>query len=392
MVAEHARLDLRPDEEHRRRRPVIGAARRVLLHPSAELAEHHRGHAPVVALRLEIALERRERLAELPHEVAVRAELPAVGVESAHRRVVDARRHAVADHRADRLQLSREPVAGVGDERLLRDRGADPVARHLRIERGAHEERLLRVPAARVGHPAARVGRPAARAVDAVVRILQRRVQVLPVPAEERRALERDRLLHLALERERGVASDGHRRLGPRRAVAGVVEVAADPARALGVEASGLPDVHRGEVRAVRVRVADALDHLHQPLVVELLERREVRMQPEPADAVERQRRRLRVLRRGAGRADPDLRARAVVLVVAEGDHGVEAVVASAELDHDQDALLGHPGLRREQRVAEHPERAPLDEAGDGRRDRGERAAALEEEPSGVGGVVHGSS
>jgi hypothetical protein len=40
-----------------------------------------------------------------------------------------------------------------------------------------------------------------------------------------------------------------------------------------------------------------------------------------------------------------------VVPAARVGDDGVEAVVAAPELDHDQDAVLGHPRLARQRRA-----------------------------------------
>ena len=98
----------------------------------------------------------------------------------------------------------------------------------------------------------------------------------------------------------------------------------------------------------------------------------------------------LAVLVRRARPSDPELWPRAVVLVRAEGDDGVEPVVAAAELHDHEDPLVGNAGVRREKRVPEHAHRAPLDEAGHGRRERREGEASLEEEAPREWFVRHG--
>ena len=199
---------------------MIGAAGTILLHTSAEFAENKRHYTLGVALFLQIALERRHRLRNLSEELSVSTRLRAVRIESAHRRVVDARRHAVANHRADRSKLPRERVIGIADEWLLRDCRKNAFACNLCIERGAHQEIFLRF-SGRSGERA--------RAIDRVVGILHRAVQIFAEPAEKRRILEGNRLLDIAFHRERRGASNCNRTLGNRRAVARCVEVATDP-------------------------------------------------------------------------------------------------------------------------------------------------------------------
>jgi carotenoid cleavage dioxygenase-like enzyme len=51
------------------------------------------------------------------------------------------------------------------------------------------------------------------------------------------------------------------------------------------------------------------------------------------------------------------------------GNDGVEAVVAAAELNDDENAVIRNSWIRTEQRIAEDAKGAALDEAGHGRRE-----------------------
>src|SRR5262249_13308923 len=116
-------------------------------------------------------------------------------------------------------------------------------------------------------------------------------VNILPDPAEEFLALERHGFDPLALHRERSRAADGDAGLannlgllslaGFALAVAAAlgVEVPPEPAIAGGGSVRGLPDVHRLEVGAVGIRIADALYDRGQAVVVELLDPAHLRMQ-----------------------------------------------------------------------------------------------------------------
>src|SRR5690606_37250403 len=137
-----------------------------------------------------------------------------------------------------------------------------------------------------------------------------------------------------ALHGQRGVAPEGdadlaalsvlHAGIGFGRAGALVVEESAEPAVPDAAGVGGLPDVHGREVRAVGVGVPDALHDREQAGVVQFLH---------PGHG--------RVQANGVVRAEPedialgyrDAGAGPVVVRVAEGDDGVEPVVAAAELD-----------------------------------------------------------
>ena len=71
------------DGEHERARAVVGAARRVVLDPAAELRPDQRQHAVGEAARLEVALERERASRRRRRGPSVRAELVLVAVELA---------------------------------------------------------------------------------------------------------------------------------------------------------------------------------------------------------------------------------------------------------------------------------------------------------------------
>ena len=119
------------------------------------------------------------------------------------------------------------------------------------------------------------------------------------------------------------------------RARAFVVEISADPSIADARGVRGLPDVHGLEVRSVRVWIANPLDDREHSIVVEFLEAVHAWVK---ADALF-----FRELE-DVVFGDRDACAGAVVLGVAEGDDGVEPVVAARELHDDEDVILWDAG------------------------------------------------
>ena len=113
---------------------------------------------------------------------------------------------------------------------------------------------------------------------------------------------------------------------------AGIVEIPAEPAVgdgfAFGI--GGVPDFHGSKVGPVGIRVADALDHSHLAGFVEVAEFREIGVE---ADGVVE-------LQNLVGR-DADCRARPVIGVHAVRHNHVEAVIAAAHLDDDEDVIVG---------------------------------------------------
>ena len=90
-----------------------------------------------------------------------------------------------------------------------------------------------------------------------------------------------------------------------------------------------MPDVHAAEMRAVWIRIADALDDGHLALVIQGLEFREVRIQ---ADGV----RQLEHLVRGEAEGRPD----GCVARISKRDERVDAVIAARKLQHDEDQVV----------------------------------------------------
>src|SRR5579884_3696260 len=93
----NAAFDSAADQEDRGRFAVVGPAARVLRHAAAELAERHRQHARVVAVRGEIGVERLHRVREVGEEPVLRRFLRSVRVERAVLHVDDARPELRAD-------------------------------------------------------------------------------------------------------------------------------------------------------------------------------------------------------------------------------------------------------------------------------------------------------
>ena len=105
----------------------------------------------------------------------------------------------------------------------------------------------------------------------------------------------------------------------------------ADPAfvQRLG-HAGGLPDIHRAEVRLVRIRITDALHDAERPVFVQFRDVRHRRMQ---ADRISE------LLHLGFGDFDrgPEFR----ILGVLERNDSVQPVIASRQLYDDEDRVLG---------------------------------------------------
>ncbi len=377
MAPDDARLDHGPEQEHRGGRPVVGPARGVLRDAAPELAEAHAQHTPVVLLELQVAVKRVHRLGELLEQLGVapeRAALARVRVEPAVRHVVHTRLQPRPDHAPDHLQLPAQPGVGVVDEWALLDGLADLVAGDLRVQRRPHQERGVGLRVCALRH---------ALLADLLVGLDQCLVHVLAHPAEQVGRLEGDGLDGPALkckrrgppDRDRGVdglAAVGRARLALAVPAALGVHVPTEPAVARARELGGVPDVHGLEVRAVGVGVPDALDNGAQPVVVQLLD---ARQRPVQGDALRALGADARQLEQLVLAPEADARADAVVVVVAEGDDGVEPVVAARELDDDQDVVLVDAGDRREPRRGHgQAERRALQEVGDrdGRRGQGQ--------------------
>ena len=142
-------------------------------------------------------------------------------------------------------------------------------------------------------------------------------------------------------ERERRGGADVHG--APARILLTLrqVQQATEPA---GIDVAAgrgrVPDVHGAEMRAVRVRVADALDDRQRAAVVELLQARHA--------GVERQT--IVKAQRGLG-VHRQIAAGVVVGAVAVRNHRVEPIVAAAELEHDQRSPVRARGRGRRRRL-----------------------------------------
>ena len=141
------------------------------------------------------------------------------------------------------------------------------------------------------------------------------------------------------------------------------IEGTAQPAGLEGArfEPAGFPDLHRAEVRAIRVRVAHPLHHREPPVVEELGQWPESRMQADlPGHLVERRR----------GQAQRPAVPRIAVEPVRH--HGVQAVVAADQLHDHEDAVAagGRGRPRRQSRATE--------ERRDGRRPHRDQGAGAQ--------------
>ena len=332
-LAVHAAVDAAAEQEHRRGRAVIGALAGVLLRAAAELRPGHRQHVFVFAVRREVGVEGRQRVAELAQQRLVLVELRRVGVESAERHVGDAQLRAAGDHLRDELQSARDRRLRVRDgRRVLRDgvrqrRGRrDGVGGRGLEQRGVrHVLRELVVELEQRGLPAARlrlVGRELLEAVFGGVHGRHDR-----------------RLRRVQLRCDEAVDVEAVQRVVLLRFEAG--QVAAEPAFAGGgARPRALPDEHRLEVREVRAGVADAVDDGELLAVPQRLQCAELRMQAEVV--VQRHH-----LAGGHHQRRPELR----IGRVAIRHERVQPVVAAGELDDHQRLRrrlgCGGIGLRR---------------------------------------------
>jgi len=122
MLAVEAALHAAADDEHRRSRAVVGTAAAVLRHAAAEVAERHREHALIIAVRREIGVECADTVGEIGQQSVLRRLLRRVRVERAKLHV----EHARAELRSDDLRCQRKAVA----ERRFRIRRRRLVARN----------------------------------------------------------------------------------------------------------------------------------------------------------------------------------------------------------------------------------------------------------------------
>ena len=158
----------------------------------------------------------------------------------------------------------------------------------------------------------------------------------------------------------RHLPADIHRH-GGIAAGTGAVEILSEPAvflKSSGI-ARGLPDLRRAKMRAVGIRIADALNDGELARVVKFLETGQARMQ---SDIV--------VQFQNVPGGNVDAGAGLVIKIVRVWNHGVEAVIAAGQFDHHEDAVLG-----RRARGGLRPGGCPGERAGGPEREAAETGA-----------------
>ncbi len=323
-VADEPRLLHRPDDEQRGRGAVVGAARGVLGDAAAELAEGQDRDAVGLAGVGQVLVERGDRVGELVEQGRVGAELVGVGVEAVERGVVDPRAEAGLDDLRDQFQPPRQAEVGV--------------------------RRLAGVVLVELFEPLARVvGREGAPAEEAEQRVAAGRSSRATRSSASRTSRFGRRRRRAGAGTVRGVVSDGtsvffalkasgkeraptcRPGMSPPTSPALRVEGAAEPAGLQGavLEPGGLPDLHRAEVRAVGVGVADALDDRglarSRSLAISPIDGVQADLVGDLVDLPRRQ---------------PQGPAGLGVAVEPVRHDGVQAVVAAEELDDDEDAVV----------------------------------------------------
>ena len=329
-------LHPRPDDEQARPAAVVGPLRPVLLHPPAELGERHEqacgASSPVRWSRWNRPAD---RLVDLLEERLLRGGLPGVRVEPVDRHVEDARAEPLLDQPADEVELGvqaagPEPGPGRVAGLVLEDR-LELLDRRVRLQVPALDERRAgrrrsrrarrrpRPRSASCGPPPRRCRAARASSSNGCSWLMVNTPWVVPRQASGSLSLPTCMTgtpppLPLA----------GRGRSGQP----------AGPAH-LGGHLAGLPDVHRLEVRAVRVRVADALHDGELALLEQLL-----------ADLLEGR------VQADAGRSTlmtwlgwmPRVGRSLWYRSSRVRDDGVEPVVAAGQLDDDEDGVLARLG------------------------------------------------
>ncbi len=294
---------------------MIGAAAGVLAHPPAELREGHDHHPVGVAGLLQVGHQRLHVAGQLRHQVVVTTALVGVGIEPALPHVIQPGLQAPGDHRRDGGHVPPQPSAITTRRPETRHGATHAVGRRVGFHRRRREEVEIRVPALLLH-------------VQTAVGLGHLLVVAGPPPAKAAWILERDAAILAPDQRLGGLAAqrDRDRRIGLLHRL----DIARQPAigRLRGLRVAGVPDIHRVEVRAVRVGIADALHDRHVPRVIQRLERLQPRVQPDRIVQLEHlvlaDRRRATV---------------PVVLLHPVRHDRAEHVVAARELQHDQDLL-----------------------------------------------------
>jgi len=260
------------------------------------------------------------------------AALVGVGIEAAGREIEHPRADAAVDQLRDRLQARRQLRVRVMHRRGVTARRLRDAGHRVLRDRVARRDEFL---------VAVRGGRDGVHVV--VDRRDRARINVADGPIDEaaERAAEGDiRRLHAdqcarCRHAERGRDEGG--------VIREMVERVAEPAeRADILVVRRHPDLGAPEVREVRRRILDALDHRQIARVPDAVQAAEIRMEGE----------RIGDRQHGGGRL-ADRRAQLGIERVLIGDDGVQAVVAAAELEDDERARrrVGRDAVARRHEV-----------------------------------------
>ena len=160
---------------------------------------------------------------------------------------------------------------------------------------------------------------------------------------------------------------------------ASIAIAAHPPACADFIRDAGRPDIGAAEVRAIGIRIADGMHDRQIARVPKLLESLGGRMQSPLV--VE--------LQSGVAR-DADLRPRAMIIVIADRDDGVQAIIAAGQLEDDQNLVIRPTrALRISGIVRRQAMRAAIKEDRQRRGGAQQLHAAVQEKTTGKECLVH---
>jgi hypothetical protein len=318
-------------QQHAGGAAVVGARRTVLEVAATELGDHRDDAVLPDAHRLAVVGERLQSLVEVAEQVGVRAgqrALAGVRVEATEAGVEDARLEARLQHHRHIAQRLADTRGRVGDaRRVAADRGADLVgelvAGQQRVARRRTRLGLQHLPHQFETQP---------------VVVGEGRVGVEPERAER---VERQRVAAAAGQGPMATATQRHgaeRRRGRECCVARDPTVRAEQPFAL----ARRPDQFAGVVALVGARVADPVHHRHLAVAVHLREACHAAVEAELAG-----RERTGVERLGDAGAERDRRPPQRVVGEPLRHDRVERVVATVELDDDEELLVRHRRARQ---------------------------------------------
>ena len=308
---------------------MIGALAAVLGDAPSELGE--RQHQRVVQQPeiLQIGVERCQPVIQRHHQLDVGARvrgrvLRRVRVEATRLHPEHLGADALGHRARDRLQRLAKPVIGIGDARLVGAHCRHAVERGHRGLRRRADKRDVRL-VDRYVRRDADGGRSLEHGLVSGIRTVE------GIPADARDRGDRHRR---GLQRVRRVASGVPRNQWiERRRKRGEVTPHPPVARRIRRVSRG-PDVGAGEMRSAGVLVPDALDQRESTLIEDILQPSEFRMQTQRFAAGV-----AADLQDGPG-GNPERRPPAVIERIGVGHQHAQAVVATAQIQHDQIAAL----------------------------------------------------